>query len=181
MLCTLFRREHHYTSNERFMVLVCSLCLAFGLAAHSTEWANAQCDQEPDTCDLYVILVFPLVILFIQTFLDSFARFFNTCGCVQSGVPKCVKDMFECIGKGFFFFLGVIAVVVCATGTAIVEQRNKRVGEEDSWAKVFVTFLATKLISAMISTSAMLLAKFHYSRSQQVRVMSCAWVAAYMR
>ena len=123
----------------------------------------------------------PLLSLIIQTFLDSFARFFNTCGCVQSGVPKCVKDMFECIGKGFFFFLGVIAVVVCATGTAIVEQRNKRAGEEDSWAKVFVTFLATKLISAMISTSAMLLAKFHYSRSQQVRVMSCAWVAAYMR
>ena len=156
------------------MVLVCSLCLAFGLSAIFTEEANKACVAEPDNCSSYTIFVFPLVILFIQTFLDTFMRFFNTCGCVQSGVPVCVKHMVECIGKGFFSILAVIAVALCISGAVMVENRNKRAGEEDSWAKVFAIFVATKIISALVTTSALLWAKFSYYRSQQVRVMSCA-------
>ena len=173
MLFTSLNSEHHYSSNERFMVLVCSLCLAFGLSAIFTNEANQSCEREPESCEVNTVFFFPLIVTIVQTFLDSFAKFFNSCGCVQSGVPKCIKDMFECIGKAFFCFLALIALGICVIGIIMVEQKNKKI-EGDSWGKVFAVFIATKLISAMVTTSIVLLVKFHYFRSQQVRMTSYA-------
>jgi hypothetical protein len=187
-VCKYVHSDHHYTSNERFWVLITSLFVAFGCSAIGTNLAEGLfCSKHepvsPTECGLFLYLLFPAISCFVQLLYDNLAEFVVTCGCVQKWTD-CFKSCFEFMGKAAFCILALIALIFASTGVILLAGSDSVIEKGDESDKdkntivmnvveAISVFIITKLLTFMFFTSLVVWVFYHRARAGQVRRNSC--------
>jgi len=153
--CFTVHPAHHFSANERMGVLTASLLVAFGFSAMFVPDADAE-DKVAATVALTGFSAL------LQMGFDSLAKMSVSCSCVQRS-HGCIKDTFECFGKGVFALLGLFALGIFAGGAAVIASK------QGSWLLAAIGFGISKLFNFLAASSLTHLATFAWGRRGQMK------------